>query len=104
MRRTKAMVLLARLKADLPADPLDDPRIAKLTVRFQELQHQAFRDAVDTVVELGQILAEARPRLEGHYQRWLDRLGVSPKTAHNYESMARLSAKQPGIIESWKEL
>jgi hypothetical protein len=97
-------MVLARGRGALPADPLADPTIERLSERFLELHREGFRTAVNLVVELGQILLEAKPRLRGSYARWLDRLGVSPQTARNYESLAQLSARHPGVIEQWKEL
>ena len=104
MSSTKAAMVLARARGVKRSDPLEDPAIVRLTERFLELHREAFRNAVDVVIELGEILLEAKPRLPGAYGRWLERLGVSLQSAHNYESLAVLSAKHPGVIERWKEL
>ncbi|MEK6608095.1 MAG: hypothetical protein AABZ30_10575 [Myxococcota bacterium] len=106
-RPTKAVTALARASAATPptGDPLEAPKVAALTERFLELKRQTLRDLVDRAVELGELLAEARPLLRGHYHRWLDeRLGVDSSTAENYVALARLAREDPGLIQRFKEL
>jgi hypothetical protein len=84
---------------------LDDPAVVRFTERFLELKQQAFRDLVDTAVELGEILVEARKALWGNYRRWIrERLQIDRSTADNYSALARLARESPAVIQRWKEL
>ncbi|MHC5038479.1 MAG: hypothetical protein ACYTHM_14295 [Planctomycetota bacterium] len=102
--RTKAGEVLARAKGAPVPDPLETTALVRLTARFQELKRQLYRDAVDTAVELGDILREGKAVLTGHYRRWIERLGISPKTALNYERLSRLAEEAPRILQQFKEL
>ncbi|MEK6609152.1 MAG: hypothetical protein AABZ30_15950 [Myxococcota bacterium] len=103
-RPVKAAQALVRARAHALVS-LDDTRVVRLTERFLELRRQAFRDAVDTVAELGEILREGRTLLAGVYLRWTeDRLGIDYKTARNYEALAHLAAEAPDVIQRFKEL
>lgn len=104
-RRSKAGPALVRVRAERIVDALEAPEVVRATERFLELRRQILRDAVDTIVELGQILMETRPLLRGHYHRWLtERLHIEPSTASNYMDLARLADASPGSIQRGKEL
>ncbi len=95
---TRAQVIVDEL------DALYQPDVARLSTRFLELRAQLFRDMVETTIELGQILAEVRPLLRGHWQRWLERVELTPRAAINYMRLAELAQDAPKVIVDWKEL
>jgi hypothetical protein len=103
-RRTKAAEALSRARGAFPSDPLEDRKVIRLTHRLLELRRQMFSDAVDTVVELGEILRQGRVILAGHYRRWLDQLAISRATARNYERLALTAEEDPRLIQRFKEL
>jgi hypothetical protein len=78
--------------------------VVGLTERYQELRRQAFRDAVDLTIELGQIVIDVHARLREGFGAWLDEVGTTERTARNYVALARLAAEAPGIVQRWKEL
>lgn len=98
-RPSKALSTLSRAR-----NPLESPQVLILTERFRELQRDAFRTLVDKTIELGQILLEGRPLLEGYYTQWLGVLRIEEKTARNYTALARLADENPRLIHKWKEL
>jgi len=102
--KSSAGKALARAKAFPLEDPLQSSEVIHLTARFQELKKQLFRDAVDTVIELGEILREGRNLLSGRYGKWVESLGISAKTAYNYETLSRLAEEHPRLIQQFKEL
>jgi len=81
-----------------------DAALERLTARYLELRQQAFRDAVDTVIELGEILIQVEALLGREFGDWLDRVATADRTAHNYVALAELAEEQPGVIQTWKEL
>jgi len=89
---------------EIEVDPLESKDILLLSTRFIELRAQLFRDLVETTVELGQVLREARPLLHGHWARWLQRMQLTPRTAVNYMRLAQLAEQSPRIVTEWKEL
>lgn len=94
-------------KEALPApviDDLEDPRLRPYETRFFDLRRQLYRNSVDAVVEIGEILVAVKPQLPRLYGAWLGRIGMSPQTALNYENMATLAKEQPEVIRDWKEL
>lgn len=108
MSKTKGPKPPARL-ADagaeiVPADPLESRAMIRLAARFQELRRQLFRDAVDTAVEMGDILREGRALSGNRYSHWLEQLGITYATGRNYESLALLAEEQPRILQRFKEL
>ncbi|MHC5037613.1 MAG: hypothetical protein ACYTHM_09890 [Planctomycetota bacterium] len=86
------------------ADPLERREILRLTERFAELKRQLFRNAVDTAIELGEILREGRRLAGNRFREWTRRLGITYATARNYESLATLAEVQPRLIQRFKEL
>jgi len=102
-RPSKAVKILAASGGRKP-EALSGTQVLRLSERFLELRRQLFRDAVDTAIELGEILEEGKGVLPRAYGRWLDRLGVTRATANNYVRLAVLARDEPGVIQSWKEL
>jgi hypothetical protein len=102
--RTKAGSILQDRERIVPVDPLERREVVRLTARFVELRQQLFRNAVDTAVELGEILREGRKIVAGRYRDWISRLGIAYSTARNYESLARMAEEQPRLIQRFKEL
>lgn len=102
--RLKAIRSIAKARKIRSLDPLQRPEIARQTARFLELKAQQFRDAVDTAIELGEILREVAPQIEGHARRWYEILGISASAAHNYSRLAALAEGRPDIIQKWKEI
>jgi len=86
------------------AIPAEDAQVERLTERYLELRRQVFRDAVDTLIELGQIAADVHRRLGRAYAGWLARVGTTYGSARNYAALAGLAAEQPEIVQGWKEL
>jgi hypothetical protein len=110
-RRKGGAMLVRKPKAlpkeALPQEPiadLDDPRLKPYEVRFGDLRRQYFRNSVDAVIEIGEILLAVKPLLTRQYAAWLERVGMSVQTAFNYEGMATLARTQPEVIRDWKEL
>ncbi|HEY3235135.1 MAG TPA: hypothetical protein VGJ84_10470 [Polyangiaceae bacterium] len=102
-QRTKALVVARAATLSLPPR-LDDPRIVQLGARFLELRSTLFRDSVDTIVELGEILHQGSKLLRGQYVRWLGELRVPRSTANRYVQLFLASRQAPGLIQKWKEL
>ena len=75
-RRTKAIVLARTELVEPPTAgrALDDPRVVALSERFLELKRDLFRDSVDTIIEMGDLLDQGRKVLHGHYRRFLRHL------------------------------
>lgn len=92
------------LPSTKPIEDLNDPRLRPYEIRFHDLRRQFFRNSVDAVIEIGEILLAVKPQLSRQYGAWLERMGMSDQTAANYEGMATLSRDQPEIIQDWKEL
>lgn len=85
-------------------DALQDTEVRALTARFAELRLELFRDAVDTVIEMGKLVSEIRPLVKGQFLAWLASVGVSAAAAHNYETLAGFAEDHPGLVQKWKEL
>ncbi|MSP61470.1 MAG: hypothetical protein EXR72_14210 [Myxococcales bacterium] len=104
-RPVKADLVLARARASSVAGPLDDPRLATLAGRFQEVQVQMVRLAVEAAAECGQILLEGRAVAKRHYQQWVrEVLQIDPGTASNYVAVAHLARDAPAFLERHREL
>lgn len=88
----------------LPVASLDDPRLHPFEVRFRDLRRQFFRNSVDAVIEIGEILLAVKPLVAGQYHAWLERVGMAVQTAANYEGMASLAREAPDLVREWKEL
>lgn len=110
-RRPKAPLVLARTRevdsgaAAGKPDGLDAPAVQTLTARFVEVRATWFRDTVDAVVQMGEILREARERLPRVYTRWVEeRLHLDRSTAQNYVRLAEYARHAPGELERHKQL
>lgn len=110
-RRPKAALVLSRAKdasiakADDLDGGLDTPAAQTLTARFVEVRAAWFRDTVDAVVQMGEILREGRERLSGSYGRWVEeRLHLDRSTAQNYVRLAEYARHAPGEFERHKQL
>jgi len=79
-------------------------QVVALTERCRELRLQAFRDAVDTAIELRQIVMRVQAKPREHFDVWLAHVGTTERTALNYAALARLAQDAPGVIQRWKEL
>jgi|SRR3990172_9485841 len=88
----KAREVSARIRG---AGTLDDVRGA--TERYLELRRQAFRAAVDITIEMGQIVIEVKKRVGSLFDEWLDSVGTTERSAHNYTTLARMAEEHPGV-------
>ena len=81
-------------------------RLDDLQARFGRLRDGLFGHAVDTAVGMGEIILEARPLLaHGQYLRWVEtNLGVTRRTARNYEQLAAWARLEPDVVARFKAL
>ena len=76
-----------------------------LTAKIQELKKTLFRDAVETVVEIGEYLTEAKGVLShGEWCRWLaENVHFSERTAQRYMQLAEFKRANPTMLSDLKD-
>ena len=80
-------------------------RVDRLTARFRSLNDQLRRDAVETIREMGELLAQGAELLRGSYTEWIDDdLDISRTAAGNYRRIFELSESTPALFVKWKEI
>lgn len=80
----------------------DHPRVRELTTEFRTLHATLLRDAVETVVQLAEVLREGREKLKGSYEAWVRQdLNIDPDTARNYLRAADVA---PTLLARYRTL
>lgn len=84
---------------------IDSPKIQILTAKILELKKTLFRDAVETVIETGEYLTEAKRALShGNWCRWLaENVPFTDRTAENYIKLTKLSRANTQLIAYLKD-
>ncbi len=115
---SKAASALSKARENIPEKRLYDdespstnepavfssPVILRLEERFRSGQRQLHRDIVEQIVHLGGILQEAKPHLGKNYNAWLKRLGISVRTAFNYEGVTAISESNAELVRDYAVL
>jgi hypothetical protein len=80
-------------------------QVRVLTVRFEQLKETLFRDAVETICEMGAVLDEGARLLRRRYGEWLeDGLGISRSAANNYRRVFALREADAELFVRGKEI
>lgn len=84
----------------------DPSWLRERTVRIQELKRTLFRDAVETVVEIGEALTEVKARLRhGVWADWLtNQVHFDQRTANRYMVVAAFSRRNSTLMSKIKGL
>jgi hypothetical protein len=102
---TRLHAALKRAISTPARDPLNDPRIVRLTCRFVRLRDRHTRLTVQVAARMGALLDEGRSILRrGPYYRWLAQLRVRPQTANTCVHLRGLEAGAPDVYERWMPL
>ena len=76
-----------------------------LTVRFEQLKETLYRDAVETICEMGAVLDEGARLLRGRYGEWVEEgLGISRGAANNYRRVYALREADAELFVRGKEI
>lgn len=80
-------------------------RVRVLTVRFEQLKETLFRDAVETICEMGAVLDDGARLLRGRYGEWVEEeLGISRGAANNYRRVFALREADAELFVRGKEI
>lgn len=102
-KASKALVVRAREAVADQAEVMARARV--LTVRFEQLRETLFRDAVETICEMGEVLDEGARLLRGRYGEWLEQgLGISRAAANNYRRVFALREADAELFVRGKQI
>lgn len=84
---------------------LDSPKIQILTAKISELKKTLFRDTVETVIEIGEYLTEAKSILShGDWLKWLaENVHFSERTAQRYMQLAEFKESNTTHVSYLKD-
>lgn len=84
---------------------VNSPKIQILTAKILELKKTLFRDAVETVIEIGEYLTEAKDYLShGDWLKWLaENVHFSQRTAQNYMRLAEFKVSNAKLVSYLKD-
>lgn len=85
--------------------PLNSPKIQILTAKISELKKTLFRDAVETVIEIGEYLTEAKSILShGDRLKWLaENVHFGVRTAQRYMQLAEFARANATLVSHLKD-